>query len=287
VVGFEVLSPLTANQTGSVVVTNLDWSGDTGLWTDDGYYAFFDIQNSSESALKQVANGNNMLTYYDGEKVSTPLSLIGLVDRNAMEFIEVGSNNELQAGIKVPVSFNSGTKSTFEMILPGANGNAVLFGGAGTDFINDSSFSDILIGGEGHDMISSNFGNDVALAGAGDDFISFRSDGQILVGGAGADHFQVAGVNNTAALITDFKPKEGDRLSIDEDWLSTLTFDEDNRKEDALEKEVLLDMASFYLKSVDRRNHLVDVIIFDDKQVDKAYEQLNASIIDHDALNSI
>jgi len=232
-----------------------------------------------------------MLTYYDGEKVSTPLSLIGLVDRNAMEFIEVGSNHELQAGIKVPVSFNSGTKSTFEMILPGANGNAVLFGGAGTDFIHDSSFSDILIGGEGHDMISSNFGNDVVLAGAGNDFIRFRSDGQILVGGSGADHFQVAGINSGGALITDYKLNEGDRLSIDEDWLdqyfSTRTFDEVNRKENALDKEELNDMVSFYLQSAQSREHLVDVLIFDEKQVEKAYEQLNASIIDHNALNSI
>jgi hypothetical protein len=111
------------------------------------------------------------------------------------------------------------------------------------------------------------------------------------VGGSGADHFQVAGINSGGALITDYKLNEGDRLSIDEDWLeqyfSTRTFDEVNRKENALDKEELNDMVSFYLQSAQSREHLVDVLIFNEEQVDKAYEQLNASIIDHNALNSI
>lgn len=281
VIGFEVKSPIAFNQSGDVMVTTMDWSGLAGIWTDDGYFALFDTENSSDFAMMQVADGNNMLTYYDGEQVSTPLSLIALVDRNAMEFFEVGSNDALQSGIKVPVSFNNGSKSSFEIILPGSNGNAVLFGGGGTDFIIDSAFNDILIGGDGHDMLISNFGSDVVLAGAGNDFIRFRSDGQILVGGAGADHFQVAGINNAAALITDYKPTEGDRLSIDQDWLeqyfSSRNFN-DIAAHDVLQVEEYSDMASFYLQSADTREHFLDLLIFNENQVEKAYEELQASI---------
>jgi hypothetical protein len=46
----------------------------------------------------------------------------------------------------------------------------------------------------------------------------------VLVGGAGADTFVLKGMGQAAATITDFKPWEGDRLMLDEDWLDTLAY---------------------------------------------------------------
>lgn len=287
VIAFEVESPIRFNQSGTVMVDSFSWTGGAGVWTDDGYFAFFDIKNSSEAALNQIANGSNMLTYYDGDQVSTPLSLVALIDRNAMEFLEVGSTSALVAGMRIPISFDTGRSNGLEIILPSSNGNAVLYGGAGTDILHSSSYNDILIGGDGHDILVSYFGSDIMLGGDGNDLIRFRSDGQIVVGGSGADHFQVAGIGNAAAFITDFNANEGDRLSFDEDWLELFAetrFDVSSSSYvgDVLELDVTGDMASFYLVGdggdIKQREHFVDMLIYSQEHIDAAYDQLHTQL---------
>jgi hypothetical protein len=145
-----------------------------------------------------------------------------------MEFVEIDSPDPLTAGMRIPISFNTGRSNELEIILPGSNGNSVLFGGAGSDIIMDSPFSDILIGGDGHDILISYFGADIVLGGDGNDLIRFRTDGQILVGGSGADRFEIAGIGNDSALITDFNPNEGDRLGFDQVWLKNFISGDNN-----------------------------------------------------------
>jgi Ca2+-binding RTX toxin-like protein len=191
-------------------------------WVDAKTLAVFAAGDLSKEMLDRVSNGAPTIQDYDAKTgaVISDLSIQALIDRNALEFVDLGSNNPEQPGMVVPISFNVGRSNGTEMILSGGPGNAVLSGGEGTDMIIDTPYDDILIGGNGNDLISSQIGFDIVDGGAGNDFIYFRSDKQVLIGGHGADQFLISGLGNSGgALIADFKPWEGDRLGFDTNWL--------------------------------------------------------------------
>ena len=221
VVAVEFVAPNAANQTGQVIVREPGIDG-MGIWADTNTLALFNPDGSSLSAIDNVASGQNMIQAYDGHRVQTDLSVAALIDRNAMDMLEIGTSDALIPGLKMGISFNQGKSASLELVLAGSNGNAVLYGGAGSDYIIDTSYRDILMGGDGHDVLVSNFGSDVVHGGSGKDLLVFRADGQVLVGGSGADTFVVKGMGQGPATITDFKPWEGDRLVLDDDWLDNL-----------------------------------------------------------------
>jgi Ca2+-binding RTX toxin-like protein len=214
------------NQTGKVLVREPGLDA-TGIWTDANTLAVFSVGGSSLNAMDQVQSGQGMVRGFDGDRLQTDLTTLALVDRNALEMLEISAGDPLNVGLRMPISFNQGKSANLELVMAGANGDAVLFGGAGTDYILDSSYNDILIGGDGHDVLISNFGSDVMLGGAGNDNLQFRSDGQVVVGGSGADTFIITGIGKAAATITDFKPWEGDKLEFDDRWLDSVDMQKD------------------------------------------------------------
>jgi hypothetical protein len=222
-VAVEFEAPNAINQVGKLMVRDPGIDG-MMMWADANTLALFSTGDSDLDALNDVQSGQNMIQAYDGHRIQSDLSVTALVDRNALDILELSAADPLNAGLRMPISFNQGKSTSLELIMAGSNGNAVLFGGAGTDYIIDTSYRDILIGGDGHDVLVSNFGADVLLGGVGNDLLVFRADGQVLVGGAGADTFMIKGMGQAPATITDFKPWEGDRLVLDEDWLDALAY---------------------------------------------------------------
>ena len=220
VTGFEFLAPNTINQTGSLVIALDPTIDGMGVWADANTFALFSSDDASQDALAAVQDGRNMVDDYDGQSLYSNLPVQALIDRNAIDFMEFGTTDPLLSGVRLPVSFNVGKSAGLEVVMAGANGDAVLYGGVGTDMIMDSAWNDILIGGTGHDVLSSHFGKDILLGGAGNDSLRYRADGQVLVGGEGADNFVLRGLGNGSATVTDFKPWEGDELLFDGDWLS-------------------------------------------------------------------
>ena len=225
--GFEFLTPNAVTQTGSLGIVMDPAIDGMGVWADANTFALFSSDDANKEALDAVQDGKGMIEDFDGNSLISELPVQALIDRNAMDFMEFGTADPLVAGVRLPVSFNVGKSAGLEVVMAGANGDAFLYGGAGTDMMIDSSWSDILIGGNGHDVLSSNFGQDILLGGAGNDSLRYRADGQVLFGGAGADSFVLRGLGGAAATVTDFKPWEGDKLILDSDWLEDFLSNKD------------------------------------------------------------
>ena len=226
----QFISPVSATVTAG---TLLGQGVGTGFgspvqWLDANNYVLFSAGETREEEFATVAA--NPLAFYTGPngQLNSPMAIQAVIDRAAADFIELSYNSPEAPGHRMKVSFDTGTVAYSEVISSGSNGPAMLYGGAGSDFIIDTPWSDILIGGDGNDVITSFFGQDVLSGGAGDDILAFRSDGQILIGGSGADFFVFEGTNksgshnNGSALITDYLPWEGDELVISHEFLGRM-----------------------------------------------------------------
>jgi Ca2+-binding RTX toxin-like protein len=227
---FTVTSAVSASTSGS-----LSFKQDAGFdgiytsWVDSKNFIFFSDKNIAVDGLQYALSDGLYTQNLDGS-FNSDFDMIALVDKNAAEFVELGSHDPLLSGLKIKVSFDSGSINTSEVIMSSSNGPSVLNGGAGSDYVIDTIYNDILIGGEGNDALYSNYGLDVLLGGAGDDVLYFNTNGQVLSGGLGADKFAVTGTSFTATptsllpktSVTDFKFWEGDKAILSQDWLDKL-----------------------------------------------------------------
>jgi Ca2+-binding RTX toxin-like protein len=227
---FTVTSAVSASTSGT-----LSFQKDAGFdgiytsWVDSKNFIFFSDKNFAVDGLQSALSQGLYTQNIDGS-FNSDFDLIALVDKNAAEFVELGSQDPLLSGLKIKVSFDSGSINTSEVIMSSSNGPSVLNGGAGSDYVIDTIYNDILIGGEGNDVLYSNYGSDVLLGGAGDDVLYFNTNGQVLSGGLGADKFTVTGSSFTATptslalktSITDFKFWEDDKAILSQDWLDKL-----------------------------------------------------------------
>jgi len=214
----EFTAPNFAFFSGKAFVTDFYLNGMYD-WLDNDTFVLIAAGDTYAEVLNDISSGMRTIADYNGSQIKSALPVQALIDRNAMEFFDFGSTNPEIAGFTLPVSFNTGRNNSIEMIVSGGPGDAVLFGGEGTDIIIDTPFDDILLGGNGHDILVSNFGFDIVDGGAGNDTILFRSDKQVIIGGSGADHFVITGIGQGRAIVADYKPWEGDVLSIDDQWL--------------------------------------------------------------------
>ena len=113
-------------------------------------------------------------------------------------------------------------------ISPGVTGGIVsalgdsILGLDGDDALNGAAGVDTIRGGAGRDSINGGGGADLLFGDAGDDFLA-GEPGASLTGGAGADSFAIASFQAggmpystlaTMLTVTDFRPAEGDTLSI-------------------------------------------------------------------------
>ena len=87
-------------------------------------------------------------------------------------------------------------------VLRGKSGNDTLRGGEGRDFLQGAKGSDLLLGHQGHDLLRGNSGSDTLSGGPGNDSLS---------GGSGSDLFVLSTGQDD---VRDFKPGEGDRISM-------------------------------------------------------------------------
>ncbi len=222
---FTVTSSAAATNSGTVVYRDAVVTDAIYSWHDSNNLMLMGI---SEEALYY---GLGEATYQGPYQVNSngtfnsQLEMTALIDRNALDFIEIGSHSEFTTGARLKVSFDNGTINTAEIILSSSNGPSVLNGGDGTDYIIDTLYDDILIGGNGNDSIFSLNGRDFILGGNGDDVLLIKSSGQVLSGGSGSDQFIISGSltdDFQPTIITDFRYWEGDQFRFNSEWLNNL-----------------------------------------------------------------
>ena len=109
----------------------------------------------------------------------------------------------------------------------GADGDDIVFGGKGANFLSMGPGDDIIYGGAGDDFLFGGMGNDKfygqegddILGGAnnfGDDYLNGGLGRDHLTGGYGNDTFDLSGISNTADrdIITDFGLDYGDKIML-------------------------------------------------------------------------
>jgi serralysin len=89
-----------------------------------------------------------------------------------------------------------------------------LYGRAGNDLIYGNYGNESISGGEGNDTLFGGQNEDTLSGGPGNDEIWGNRDNDLLIGGAGADTFKFGSANQGTDFILDFKPTEGDQISI-------------------------------------------------------------------------
>lgn len=102
---------------------------------------------------------------------------------------------------------------TGDDVLEGGAGDDRLWGEEGCDRLEGGAGRDMLDGGAGNDRLSGGAGGDSLQGGAGNDWLDGGSGNDRLMGDAGADTFVFARGQDR---IMDFKPREGDRLQLDD-----------------------------------------------------------------------
>ncbi len=80
--------------------------------------------------------------------------------------------------------------------------------------INGTEGNDIVMGTDGDDEISGFDGDDELRGGAGDDTLIGGRGSDIMFGGSGSDNFVIDFLTDVPDEIMDFRPEEGDTLSL-------------------------------------------------------------------------
>jgi Ca2+-binding RTX toxin-like protein len=230
---FTVTSSVAATNSGSVVYTDAAITDALYSWHDSHTLMWMGLTDDVlYDGLQAIVDLGPYQVNRNGS-FNSELDLSALIDRNALDFVEIGSHDEFTRGAQLKVSFDNGSVNTAEMILSSSNGPSVLSGGDGTDYIIDTLYDDILIGGNSNDFILSLNGRDVVLGGAGDDVLFIKSSGQVVSGGRGADQFVISGavvsendqpamIPDQPTMITDFRYWEGDQFKFNDEWLDTI-----------------------------------------------------------------
>lgn len=99
--------------------------------------------------------------------------------------------------------------------MHGERGDDRLNGGAGDDEIYGEDGNDVLTGNTGDDQLVGGRGNDELRGGAGNDTLIGGPGIDTLFGGPGADRFFASLPFDSADIVADFRPGEGDTVWID------------------------------------------------------------------------
>jgi len=100
-----------------------------------------------------------------------------------------------------------------EDFLSGNNGDDIIYGLDGHDFMSGGNGNDSLYGGVGNDVLSGDNGNDRLDGGSGNDILAGGNGDDVLTGGAGADIF-VFSKGGGSDIVTDFDTAH-DQLFLD------------------------------------------------------------------------
>jgi surface adhesion protein len=98
--------------------------------------------------------------------------------------------------------------------INGTEGNDIVMGTDGDDEISGFDGDDELRGGAGDDTLMGGRGSDIMFGGAGDDTLMGGRGSDIMFGGSGSDNFVIDFLTDVPDEVMDFRPEEGDTLSL-------------------------------------------------------------------------
>ncbi|MEM9804603.1 MAG: CAP domain-containing protein [Cyanobacteria bacterium P01_D01_bin.56] len=195
----------TADSSGQSEGTSVDTGNqsaitDTDIVTTD---SVVEVIESPSNRPVAVAAGRNETSQQ--ETVSSPQTLLGTEGDDSLE---AGPETTLVAGgwgnDRITGSDNDDVlRGDLNERAPSGgikDGDDLIFGGAGNDYIGGKGGNDTLVGGTGNDMIWGDDGDDILRGGLGNDTLT----GDNFSGGSGADTFILAAGAGTD-LIMDFE----------------------------------------------------------------------------------
>ena len=173
------------------------------------------LQFGSQEGALGILDGNLLsldvlnamtLTATDTQNVSSSQSLGKLIDLSVLTGNSLNSNVKLIEGhdLNDNIDQSSQTKALHiygydgNDVITGGSGHDFIYGGTGDDVLRGGAGRDVLFGGEGADVLRGEAGNDILMGGAGNDTLYGGAGQNILNGGAGHDTFvSIAGARDT------------------------------------------------------------------------------------------
>ena len=158
---------------------------------------------SSGADTVSISGGSNVTITFDNTEVGDG-SAFKEEDQLAVSLQADGSEFVVTTDDEA-IRFESEGDETFtvkdDTVELGSGFDAVLLGGAGNDFINESESESteklFINGGEGNDFITSGAGDDLIFGGAGGDFISAGEGADVVYGEDGSDDIAGGAGNDT------------------------------------------------------------------------------------------
>jgi Ca2+-binding RTX toxin-like protein len=108
--------------------------------------------------------------------------------------------------------------------LNGMLGNDYLHGGFGNDNLSGDDGNDILRGGDGNDSLTGNAGNDLVLSGSGDDFLLGGTDRDFVFAGSGSDRNLDINDNGDDVNVSETHTLDTDAANTSYDSRNVSTF---------------------------------------------------------------
>jgi Ca2+-binding RTX toxin-like protein len=166
---------------------------------DAGSQHTFELLDSAGGRFRMGADGKTL-------EVANGI----LLDFEQSQFHSVTVRARDQSGKTIDATLTVALLDQASETTTGTDGSDTVSGGAGADEISGGNGNDILAAGAGKDVLNGGNGNDRLVGGAGLDK---------LTGGKGKDVFAFGNKDTgtskkTADYITDFRPKEKDRLDL-------------------------------------------------------------------------
>ena len=174
---------------------------------------FTDVDGDKLSVSNLTASNGSLVNNNNGT-----WSFTGATNYNGAVNLNYNVTDGNGGSTQATQSFTLGT------IQNGSNGQDILIGNAGNDYLYGGNGQDELYGRAGNDTLIGDNGTDLLVGGDGNDLLIGGQGSDTLSGGNGSDIF-VLGKNNTGIdTITDFSLGQGDKIGLEGLTFNDLSF---------------------------------------------------------------